>query len=90
MSSEDFTHQDFLAVNRRLPEDYAPYGENDRNAEGATWTADCSSGCRFAAWVYGDWLVCTNPQSHRAGLLTFEHQGCPQFKSEEALWPTRA
>ena len=29
-----------------------------------------------------DWGVCGNPASHRAGLLTFEHQGCPQFEQE--------
>jgi hypothetical protein len=23
-----------------------------------------------------DWGVCGNPRSHRAALLTFEHQGC--------------
>jgi hypothetical protein len=28
------------------------------------------------------WRVCGNAQSHRAGLLTFEHQGCPEFERE--------
>ena len=27
-----------------------------------------------------DWGVCMNQRSPRAGLLTFEHQGCPQFE----------
>jgi len=27
-----------------------------------------------------DWGICANPKSPRAGLLTFEHQGCPQFR----------
>ena len=26
--------------------------------------------------------LCGNPASHRAGLLTFEHQGCPEFERE--------
>jgi hypothetical protein len=29
-----------------------------------------------------DWGVCTEPQSPRAGLLTFEHMGCPHFEQE--------
>ena len=26
-----------------------------------------------------DWGVCSNRNSHRYGLLTFEHQGCQKF-----------
>jgi len=33
-------------------------------------------GPRFGFSSY-DWGVCINPKSHRYGLLTFEHQGCP-------------
>src|ERR1700677_2840088 len=32
------------------------------------------------------WL-CGNPRSHRAGLLTFEHQGCPAFEPEGVAHP---
>jgi hypothetical protein len=43
---------------------------------------DCSSGCKWFIQLYneeydsadGDWGVCTNPRSPRAGLLTWEHQ----------------
>jgi hypothetical protein len=28
-----------------------------------------------------DWGICANAKSPRAGLLTFEHQGCPDFES---------
>jgi len=31
-----------------------------------------------------DWGVCVNPASPRAGLLTFEHQGCEQFEHDES------
>jgi len=31
-----------------------------------------------------DWGVCANPKSPRAGLLTFEHQGCPEFTALDA------
>jgi hypothetical protein len=47
---------------------------------------DCSCGCRFFFSIegYPDWGICTNPRSPRAGLLTWEHQGCPKefFKEE--------
>jgi hypothetical protein len=29
-----------------------------------------------------DWGACGNPAIHRAGLLTFEHQDCPEFEQE--------
>jgi hypothetical protein len=69
--------------------DYAPYGDNhDREGgedgeEGHTYYGDCSSGCMFYFPLQGplgsDWGICGNAKSHRSGLLTFEHQGCPQF-----------
>lgn len=71
-----------------LASDYADYGgaiirwEDPQQAY-----PDCSAGCRFARWLEGDlgadWCVCTNPMSHRCGLLTFEHQGCQRFEPEE-------
>lgn len=69
---------------RKLPSDFAPYGERDRDT--AEPCADCSCGCRHFIPLEGelgnDWGVCANTNSPRAGLLTFEHQGCPQFESE--------
>lgn len=66
--------------------DYKPYGLDDRD-QGAAPAPDCSSGCRWARWLEGDlgmdWCVCTNPLSHRAGLLTFEHQGCRKAEADE-------
>jgi len=65
----------------RLPADYEPYGTQERVAIG-----DCSAGCSWYHTLGGkaakDWGVCGNPSSHRAGLLTFEHQGCPEFEQE--------
>lgn len=71
-----------------LGNDYSDYGgaiirwEDPQQAY-----PDCSTGCRFARWLEGDlgadWCVCTNPKSHRCGLLTFEHQGCQRFEPEE-------
>jgi hypothetical protein len=66
--------------------DFEPYGLRDRDRD-EPW-ADCSCGCRFfipvnEEYAPADWGVCSNPASPRAGLLTWEHQGCPQFESEE-------
>lgn len=69
---------------RRDRRDYAPWGRVLR--EELEHDPDCSRGCRYALWLEDlphDWLVCANPASHRVGLLTFEHQGCPQFKGED-------
>lgn len=32
-----------------------------------------------------DWGVCSNPKSPRAGMLTFEHQGCREFEEDERI-----
>lgn len=61
---------------KTLPTDFAPYGSRDRDAD---WGPDCSCDCRWFAPLKDqpyDYGVCTNPASPRAGLLTFEHQGC--------------
>jgi len=63
--------------------DFAPFGIRHRDS------ADCSCGCRHYVLLEGkegaDWGVCTNPRSPRAGLLTFEHQGCEFFEYDERL-----
>jgi hypothetical protein len=67
-----------LKVVRMLETDYEPYGKTERSG------SDCSSGCRHIVRLAGDsgndWGVCANPNSRRAGLLTFEHQGCAAFE----------
>lgn len=46
---------------------------------------DCSCDCKYFLTLSGDlqydWGVCGNRVSPRAGLLTFEHMGCPYFES---------
>jgi hypothetical protein len=62
----------------------------DANAPGGWW-GDCSAGCRHYLVLADvgeqrlsmDWGICTNQRSHRCGLLTFEHQGCPAFEYDE-------
>ena len=62
-----------------------PYGTRKR-LKGTTILSDCSGGCKWYHPLSGpaslDWGVCGNSASHRAGLLTFEHQGCPEFEQE--------
>ena len=77
-------HDLLWKVCKELPSDFEPYGEKKR--DGPQW-CDCSCGCKWFAILEGDvgldWGVCFNEKSPRAGLLTFEHQGCPQFEGEE-------
>ncbi|MDI6768065.1 MAG: hypothetical protein QMD04_00135 [Anaerolineales bacterium] len=72
-------HEHLHIICRHLPTDFEPYGEREREAP------DCSCGCRHFLELPGklgmDWGVCGNPASPRAGLLTFEHQGCEQFEA---------
>jgi hypothetical protein len=87
MGEPILTHEHLFTVVKQLPADYTPWGTYDRNATDDAWCGDCSSGCKFYAILDGhlgaDWGVCTNPASHRAGLLTFEHQGCCQFTQDD-------
>ncbi|NOH03384.1 MAG: hypothetical protein HND47_16185 [Chloroflexi bacterium] len=75
-------HEHLHSICRRLPSDFQPYGERERNGG-----PDCSVGCKHFLQLPGDlgmdWGVCLNPASPRAGLLTFEHQGCKQFEYDE-------
>lgn len=71
-------HLQLWSVCKKLPDDYEPYGNADREND-----PDCSSGCLHFMPLERpaglDWGICKNPASHRAGLLTFEHQGCRMF-----------
>ena len=82
-------HDRLYAMLKCLPSDFAPWGERDRDTDEVC--ADCSCGCDWYIALEDvgdehlsmDWGVCSNPQSPRAGLLTFEHQGCREFKCSE-------
>ena len=77
-------HEHLWTLCRCLPSDFQPYGERDRDTV-ESWQ-DCSCGCRHFLPLQGqlghDWGVCANSKSPRAGLLTFEHQGCAEFEAE--------
>lgn len=76
-------HDKLWKILRILDTDYEPYGNADREG------SDCSCGCRrfvkLAGDVGNDWGVCSNPESPRSGLLTFEHQGCAAFEKSDIL-----
>jgi hypothetical protein len=80
----DPRHASLLEVMRRLPSDFAPWGERSRETD---FGLDCSSGCRWYVRLEPglqlDWGVCRSPASPRRGLLTFEHQGCREFEGDE-------
>lgn len=71
-------HDKLLRVIHTLETDYEPYGKVEATG------SDCSNGCRHFVKLAGgageEWGVCANPASARAGLLTYEHQGCAEFE----------
>lgn len=82
------THEELWQIVKKLPSDFEPWGERDRDAD---YGPDCSCGCIHFVTLEGklgfDWGVCANPKIARAGLLTFEHMGCKEFESEEESHP---
>ena len=81
-------HELLLELCTPLPTDFEPWGERSRESE-EDWGPDCSCGCLHflqLVWPLGaDWGVCANPRSPRAGMLTFEHQGCREFEYDERI-----
>ena len=81
----DDEHNHLLRIVTKLRGDFQPMGSIDRDC--GAYRGDCSCGCKFYIPLKGelgnDWGVCSNPESKRCGLLTFEHQGCLDF--EEGL-----
>ena len=81
MEASEANDDQLWQVCRKLPSDYEPYGQRKREGQ-----PDCS-GCRWFQPLlrYGalDWGTCANPDSPRAGLLTFREQGCESFEQAE-------
>lgn len=77
-------NEDLWKMAKELPSDFQPYGLRSRDEP--EWSPDCSCGCRHFQELSGlagmDWGVCSNPKSPRAGMLTFEHMGCPNYEDE--------
>jgi len=75
-------HDPFWQIVKVLPTDYTDYGGSVKRWEEVEgFYPDCSS-CRLFKRLHNvsemsfdsDWGVCSNPNSPRAGLLTWEHQ----------------
>jgi hypothetical protein len=71
-------HEELKNVMVCLPQDYYPYGKEERWLDPDKNYPDCSAGCKHFSKLEGelgaDWGICINTNSHRFGLLTFEHQ----------------
>lgn len=84
--SQDNLHNLLHSLCTHLPTDFEPYGERSRETD---WGPDCSCGCLHFLTLEGslgaDWGVCANPASPRAGMLTFEHQGCRFYEDDPEL-----
>jgi hypothetical protein len=91
----ELSHGQLWDACKRKPSDFESYGQRarltaNRGSFGTTGSTfiklDCSCECKWFHTLSGpaslDWGVCGNPASPRAGLLTFEHQGCPEFEHE--------
>ncbi len=84
----DKHHNALWLAAKKLPEDYTPYGTNERWKDPDKPYPDCSGGCKHfyklatknRSELGFDWGVCACQKSHRCGLLTFEHQGCENFE----------
>jgi len=78
------THENLLAIVIKKEEDYAPWGFKQRWEKDDEEYPDCSMGCKYFVPLKDelgfDWGICSNKESHRSGLLTFEHQGCQKFE----------
>lgn len=89
MASIKTWHRRLTKVVKLLPSDLEPYGSGPDSERGA----DCSCGCKWFVGLEGmlgaDWGICANSGSPRAGLLTFEHMGCPQFRGGDYYEPDR-
>ena len=79
-------HETLLRLVIRRHTDFVPYGSRQRTG------ADCSQDCKWfirLSWPFNlNWGICVNNDSPRCGLLTFEHQGCPEFQEEEKKYKT--
>ena len=74
-----FDNDPLWKVVKVLPTDYTDYGGTIVRWEDDTkGYPDCSGGCKYFVPLHDDlgydWGVCSNPDSPRAGLLTWEHQ----------------
>jgi hypothetical protein len=81
MQTRNPSDDELWDVCKTIPSDWEPYGQRrwHRKKEARP---DCDT-CRWFAELFRtspDWGACANPESERAGLLTFREQGCWQHE----------
>lgn len=84
MEVSDASDEQLWAVCKKLPSDWEPHGERIWKGRRED-RPDCAT-CIWFLELYRtwpDWGVCANPESPRAGLLTFWEQGCWQFEPQK-------
>ena len=84
MEDKNPSDEELWEACRKLPSDWEPRGQR-RWLGKLEARPDCDT-CRwftglFRTWP--DWGACANPESARAGLLTFREQGCWQHEQEK-------
>jgi hypothetical protein len=81
MQTRNPSDDELWDVCKTIPSDWEPYGQRrwHRKKEARP---DCDT-CRWFVELFRtspDWGACANPESERAGLLTYREQGCWQHE----------
>ena len=77
MKAKNPSDDELWQVCRKLPSDWEPHGQRRWHGKEEA-RPDCDS-CVWFAEIFRsspDWGTCANPESERAGLLTFRQMGC--------------
>ena len=72
---------------RKLPSDWEPHGQRRWYGRKEA-RPDCDT-CRWFVELFRtspDWGACVNPESERAGLLTFREQGCWKHEPQKGAY----
>jgi hypothetical protein len=84
MEAGNPTDEELWDVCRKLLSDWEPHGQRKWHGR-LEDRPDCDT-CRWFAGLFHaspDWGTCANPESERAGLLTFREQGCWQHEPQK-------
>jgi hypothetical protein len=83
MQARNPSDEELWEACRRLPADWEPSGERKWHGRREA-RPDCDT-CRWFVELLRtspDWGACANPESERAGLLTYREQGCWQHEPQ--------
>jgi len=84
MEAKNPSDEELWEACRRLPSDWEPHGQRRWHGRREA-RPDCTTWFWFVELfrTSPDWGACANPESERAGLLTFREQGCWQHEPEK-------